>query len=597
MSVAQENESEQDNAITEEVRSILTKVGGNGAFLDSSEAFRLSIAAHRDGSLVAQFWIANGYYLYRDKIAFIKIDGNVTINSYLLPQGKVVKDEYFGDVEIFDTPVTISLPISTNELNGSEPATIGLVAQYQGCAKGGICYPPVEKTFLMSFSLQNLEAHQSKTSSSSKIRIKETPIFAYLATAFSAGLLLSFTPCVLPLIPILSSVIAGQGRHINRRRTGLLSVAYVLGTAVTYTAIGAFAGATGEQLQAYFQNTWAIGTVSFILGLMALSLFGLFRVQLPAVLQSRLSAQGYKLKGGTVAMVFGLGIISALVVGACVSPILISILSIAILKGSPILGGALMFSVAIGMGVILISVGFGAGYFLPKVGPWMTSIQKVFGLMLLAVAIYLLGAIPAVPVLLLWALLLVGSAGYFGWQSFSASTLIGRISSAVVAIIFAAWSLLAFMGGLNDKRNVLEPVVMAWQQKNLTSYLAPAQNNKIQFISVTTTDEMSQYLEETKNKGRPVLLKYYADWCIDCVRMENTTFRDPAVAGALQDFLLLQVDVTDPNLLAGRQLKELYNVFGPPAILLFDKKRITPPAYRLFGYQSSEDILQSIQGL
>ena len=151
------------------------------------------------------------------------------------------------------------------------------------------------------------------------------------------------------------------------------------------------------------------------------------------------------------------------------------------------------------------------------------------------------------------------------------------------------------MGGLNGKRNVLEPVVMAWQQKNPTSYLSPTQNKKIQFVSITAVGEMSQYLGDAENKGRPVMLKYYADWCIDCVRMENTTFRDPKVADALQDFLLLQVDVTDPNLPAGRQLKGRYNIFGPPAILLFDSKRITSPAYRLFGYQSSDDILQSVQ--
>ena len=598
ISEAKDDEFESgENRITEKLRSILNDAGVNREFLNKDEAFQLSLATDSDGLLIGRFRIASGYYLYRDKMSFTKIDGNVELNPYSLPRGQITKDEYFGDVEIFDTSLDISLPISLEGLQATEPATIALIARYQGCAKGGICYPPTEKTFSMSLSSESFKENQSGLSSLDKLRLEEPPIFTYLAAAFFAGLLLSFTPCVLPLIPILSSVIAGQGRQINHKRTGLLSIAYVAGTATAYAAIGAVAGATGEQLQAYFQNKWAIGTVSFVLALMALSLFGLFTVQMPTFLQTRLSVQGNKLTGGAVAMVFGLGVLSALVVGACVSPILISILSIAVLNGNPLLGGALMFSVAIGMGVILVGVGFGASYFLPKAGAWMTSVQRIFGLMLLAVSIYLLSAIPYVPVLLLWALLFIGSAVYFGWHSFSASARYVKILSTVIATVFVTWGFLAFLGGLDGKSNVLDAIYIVWKQKNVTSSISATQNDSLRFIKITTLDQLNQHLTDAQSKSRPVLVDYYADWCTDCIRLENTTFRDAEVTIALQDFLLLKVDVTDPKWVGGRQLKKRYNIFGPPAILFFDQDGIESETRRLFGYQSPKDLLFSIKQL
>ena len=460
---AQETTSQpSDNSPVTALRALLDNPSGQTEFLDPDEAFQLNLESAGEGMLVARFLIAKGYYLYRDKMGYAQVDGSAKLGSYTLPPGLAKQDDYFGNVEIYEDEVNVLLPVSVNHLPMPGAATIALVATYQGCAEKGICYPPIEKSFSMVLPAGLTQVTQPTDS----MPMTSTRLVGYLAAAFATGLLLSFTPCVLPLIPILSSVIAGQGRAIRRGRTGALSIAYVLGMAATYTAIGAVAGATGEQLQAYFQNVWAIGAVSFVLVLMALSLFGLYTVQMPGFLQSRLAARSDRLAGGTLGMIFALGVVSALVVGACVSPLLISILSIAFLKGNPVLGGALMFSVALGMGVILICIGFGAGFLLPRAGPWMESVQRLFGFMLLAVAIYLLGAIPAVPVLLLWAILLIGAAGYIGSRSLLSLSGHRRQLGSGVALVLVAWGVLALVGGVGGKRDILQPVTIGWLQKN-----------------------------------------------------------------------------------------------------------------------------------
>jgi thiol:disulfide interchange protein DsbD len=537
--------------------------------------------------LVARFFIAKGYYLYRDKMGYTQVDGSAKLGSYTLPPGLSKHDDYFGNVEIYEDEVNVLLPVSIDSLPTPGVATIALVATYQGCADKGICYPPIEQSFSMALPTGLTEVTQPTDS----MHMTSTRLVGYLAAAFATGLLLSFTPCVLPLIPILSSVIAGQGHTIKRGRTGALSIAYVLGMAVTYTAIGAAAGATGEQLQAYFQNVWAIGAVSMVLVLMALSLFGLYTVQMPGFLQSRLAARSDRLAGGTLGMIFALGAISALVVGACVSPLLISILSIALLKGNPILGGALMFSVALGMGVILICIGFGAGILLPKTGPWMESIQQLFGFMLLAVAIYLLGAIPAVPVLLLWAILLIGTAGYIGSKSLLSLSGRPRQLGSGVAFVLVAWGVLALIGGVGGNRDILQPVTIGWMQKN--DYSSPRGNgiHDLAFAQVSGLKQLDQYLANARSDNKPVLLEYYADWCTDCVRMKNTTYLDPRVVKALRRFVVLEVDVTDPRLPNSRAVKRRYNVFGPPAILFFDATGTELTADRLYGYRTADELL------
>ena len=399
-------------ALTLETDSVKTlqKLLGQDAneqtFLDPDTAFVLSIQPIADNQLRAVFQIANGYYLYRHKMRFESMDASSPLGQYTLPPGETQDDEYFGRVSIYPQDVAVNLPL----LNQRSSKQVLIKASYQGCAKKGICYSPIEKIIPVVFN--NTSGPDPRQTSTSSMTLES--LIGYLAAALGAGLLLSFTPCVLPLIPIISGIIVGQRAPASRLRGGGIATVYVLGTAATYAVIGAVAGATGEQLQAYFQNAWAIGFVSSVLTLMALSMFGLFTLQLPSSLQSWVSSRSDTLSGGSIVMIFLLGALSALIVGACVSPLLVSILSVAILNGDPALGAALMFAMALGMGVILITLGFGADIMLPRAGAWMTRVNHIFGVGLLAVAIYLLQAIPAIPVLLLWAMLFIITGVYMG---------------------------------------------------------------------------------------------------------------------------------------------------------------------------------------
>jgi thiol:disulfide interchange protein DsbD len=571
--------------------TLLDNLKGQPEFLNPDEAFQLSLENAGEGMLVARFHIAEGYYLYRDKMSYLQIDGTAALGLYTLPPGIAKHDDYFGNVAIYQDEVNVLLPVSANEPLMPDLATIALIANYQGCAEGGICYPPIEKTFNMTLPVGITPANTQIVGPTDSVPMKSWPIVGYLAVAFITGLLLSFTPCVLPLIPILSSVIIGQGSEIRRRRTGALSIAYVLGTAATYTAIGAVAGGTGEQLQAYFQNVWAIGAVSFVLVLMALSLFGFYTVQMPGFLQSRLTARGDRFTGGTLSMIFALGALSALVVGACVSPLLISILSIAFLKGDPVLGGALMFFVALGMGVVLICIGFGASFLLPRAGPSMELIQRLFGLMLLVVAIYLLGAIPAVPVLLLWAILLIGTAGYIGFRSLLPPLGRGRYLGRSVAVVLISWGLLALVGGISGNRDILQPLSLIWLSNGDRLSTTSNTTDGPRFIQISELKELDQHLTNAQISNKSVLLNYYADWCTDCIRMKKTTFLDSRIMNALQHFIVLQVDVTEPRLSGARAVKKRYNIFGPPAILFFGITGTKFNVQRLYGYRSADELL------
>jgi thiol:disulfide interchange protein DsbD len=589
---AAETDPPASPGVVDELRTLLDGLTGPTEFLHPDDAFRLILEPAGAEMLVARFQIAKRYYLYRDKTSFEQTAGTARLKPYTLPPGTPKQDEYFGDVRVYLQDTDVLLPISATGEPTDGSDTITLVARYQGCAEDGICYPPAQKTLSVA-----IPGSASLLELSSPPLTTATQLIGYLVVAFGAGFLLSFTPCVLPLIPILSSVIAGQqGSSIQRGRSGALAIAYVLGTAVTYTAVGAVAGATGDQLQAYFQNIWAIGAVSLILVLMALSMFGLYTIQMPGFLQSRLVERSKILAGSTITIVFMLGALSALVVGACVSPLLISILSIAILKGDPYLGAALMFSMALGMGVVLTAVGFGAGFLLPQAGPWMKRIKHFFGLMLLGVAIYLLDTIQAVPILLLWAALLLGAGIYLTATQKSPALARGwRYLSKGTSAILIAWGVLAMIGSFSGNREILRPVSISWLED---IGLSPTQSRRAlgsEFVRINGLEELDQQLASARSAGKPVLLDYYADWCTDCIRMENSTFRDPRVVAALQRFVRLQIDVTDPNHQDNRAVKRRYGVFGPPAMLFFDQSGNELRTKRLYGYRSADEFLIFLQ--
>ena len=583
-------------ALTLETDSVKTlqKLLGQDAneqtFLDPDTAFVLSIQPIADNQLRAVFQIANGYYLYRHKIRFESMDASSPLGQYTLPPGETQDDEYFGRVSIYPQDVAVNLPL----LNQPPPKQVVIKASYQGCAKNGICYSPIEKIIPVVFN--NTSGPDQGPTSISSMTLES--LIGYLAAALGAGLLLSFTPCVLPLIPIISGIIVGQRAPASRLRGGGIATVYVLGTAATYAVIGAVAGATGEQLQAYFQNAWAIGFVSSVLTLMALSMFGLFTLQLPSSLQSWVSSRSDTLSGGSIVMIFLLGALSALIVGACVSPLLVSILSVAILNGDPALGAALMFAMALGMGVILITLGFGADIMLPRAGAWMTRVNHIFGVGLLAVAIYLLQAIPAIPVLLLWAMLFIITGVYMGATQGLPTQAGGlRYLTKGVGTVLLIWGVLAMIGGFIGHRDILHPISLDGLSGNNPNVGSSPNTGEVSFIAIHRLEDLNRQMTLAKRNQQPVFLDYYADWCADCVRMKKTTFRNKDVVDTLAKFVCLQVDVTNPNDPDLRALKQAYGVFGPPAMLFFNPEGIEIKQNRTYGYRSSKMFLSLVKSI
>ncbi len=611
------------SSLTGLTRAVRTASGQEEEVVDPERAFFLSVEGIDRDNLVAHFDIADCCYLYRDKMRFelAPLDGAalpaaVRLGSYSLPPGKKKTDDWIGETEVYHGAVDVMLRLEG--VRGNTPP-LALRVTYQGCSEKGvtICYPPMIKRFsvkasdgklaltALSDGLARIAAAPGSDTTSLK-RIDTRKFVLSVLAAFGIGLLLTFTPCVLPMIPILSSVIVGStDRHITKLEGGLLSLSYVLGTAVTYTTTGVVAGATGEQLQAYFQNTWTIGIFSALFVLLALSMFGFYELQMPAFIQSFLHAHSSRVharvkhvKGGAFLGIFFMGMLSALVVGACVSPLFISALGVAIANRDPVLGGAIMFSMALGMGVILIAIGVGAGFLLPRAGPWMNRVKQVFGVMLLGVAIYLLGFLPEVPVLLLWAALFIVIAVYMGATETLPKGASGwRYLWKGAGTVVLVWGVLALMGGLAGNRDILNPLPLSLTGGGvgtgpIAGGVAEARLAQPLFAPVRTLAELDAQLARARAAGRPAMLDYYATWCTDCVRMEKSTFRDSRVQRVVRSsFVALQADVTDPNDPEARGIKRRFGVYGPPAMLFFDTNGEERRDLRTYGYKSPQDLL------
>jgi len=606
--------AEQDKAATavSELQQLLASDDNtNQEFLRPEEAFVLQLTVVDPSRLQAAFKVAKGYYLYQNKIKFSSATPTVKFSALRFPTAEEKNDPYFGKMMVYHSPFNIQLPL----LRAAPEATqLKVQAEYQGCADDGICYPPVKKQLTLSLPalfVASAKADDSASSSTASATssivskpatstsevdmiLSSSRFWGYLLAAFGVGILLTFTPCVLPLVPILSSIVAGQGKNITRFRGGMLSLAYVLGTAVTYAVIGAVAGATGEQLQAYMQNIWTLGAIAILFVAMALSMFGLYTIQLPNWLQSRLMAKSTNLQGGTYGVVFLLGMISALIIGACVSPALISLLSVAIVRGDPWFGAELMFVMALGMGVFLVALGFGAGALLPKVGAWMDQIKYVFGVMMLGVAVYLLRVIPEVPVMLLWAALFIVVGVYLGaTQALPGDASGWRRLWKGLGTILLLWGALALVGQFTGSRDIMAPLptLSLSGGSTATELTAPAQEKSL-FRRVANVAELDQLITRAGQSDKYVFLDFYADWCTDCLRMDKNTFRESRVASLMsQRFVLLQVDVTDPYNVGGKELKRRYGVFGPPAMLFFGPDGKEMRDQRLYGYRNADEFL------
>jgi thiol:disulfide interchange protein DsbD len=572
----------------------LIEPDGGQDYLPAERAFRLSTEADA-GTITARVQIAPGYYLYRDKAGITLLRGEgVKFGKPEVSRGKVKDDPTFGKTEVVYDELVMRVPVARS---GTAATAIDVEIAYQGCADRGICYPPEKKKVSLRLPAAGASASADTpailTAATKPPKVEGESHLKLLLAAFGAGLLLTFTPCVLPMIPILSGVIVRSGdQTLSKLQAGLVSYSYVLGTAVTYTVAGVLAGATGEQLQAYFQNPWAIGIFAAILFVLAMSMFGLYELQMPSFIQSKLHYHSHKIKGGSFMGAFGLGLVSALIVGACVSPVLIGVLGVAITNGDPLLGGGIMFAMAHGQGVALVAAGVGAGFLLPKAGAWMDRIKYVFGVMLIGVAIYLLGYLPQVPVLLLWSVLLIVTSVYMGaTQSLPHDVGGWRTLWKGIGTFFLIWGALALVGGLMGERDILRPVPL----QNLAGLTAGAPATAATaagelFHRTRVPQELESAMTKARTQGKPVILDFFATWCTDCVRMENTTFADPRVRAAMQRFVLLQADVTD-NDEAASAIKKKFGVFGPPALLFIGPDGSERKELRFYGYRNAEEFL------
>ncbi len=595
------------------------------------DAYKFSASVDTGERIRLNWRIAEGTYLYQDKVQIELVEGDgVALGKFQLPSGKLKKntirpDGTFGDLEVYQERIDLEIPLLRSNPEATE---IALRVGYQGCAEAGVCYPPIKKTVQLALPriipsavastapteksappeaeegtpalpvvpLPAAESNQSSIPASEQDRIAATlaegNTWLIVLTFFGFGLLLALTPCVFPMIPILSGIIAGQGPNITPRRAFTLSLIYVLAMSLTYTLAGVLAGMFGHNLQAAFQNPWILSFFAMIFILLALSMFGFYDLQLPSKWQSKLTETSNKQKGGSYAGVAVMGFLSALIVGPCVAPPLAGALIYIGQSGDAMLGGVGLFAMAMGMGAPLLLIGASAGKLLPHAGSWMDTIKAVFGVGMLAVAIIMLERIipPAVS-MTLWGALLIVSAVYMGalqqltieasgwdrlWRGFG--------------VVLLAYGVLMLVGAAAGGKDTVQPL----RSISFGGGVA-AEATELHFKRIKTVADLKREVNAASRTGKPVMLDFYADWCVSCKEMERYTFSDPAVIRSLKDFILLQADVTADDADDRALLQEHFGMPGPPSIMFYNKSGDEKRPFRIVGFMEANDFLAHIQ--
>jgi len=576
--------------------------------LPPDQAFQLDVEVSNANTLTASWNIAEGYYLYRHKFGFeIEPTAGVTLAPDQMPEGERKTDEFFGDIQVYHQEALATIPV---QRTGSAATPIALTVKYQGCAERGVCYPPISKTLnllLPAASAATVASPDSTLRPPTQVllseqdaiakRLTEGNLLATLLAFFGFGLLLAFTPCVFPMIPILSSIIVGQGEKITARRGFILSLVYVIAMALTYTVAGVFAGVFGENLQAAFQNPWILSAFAAVFVLLSLSMFGFYDLQMPAFIQSKLTDVSNRQKGGSLTGVAVMGFLSALIVGPCVAAPLAGALIYIGQTGDAVLGGLALFALSLGMGAPLIAIGTGAGKLLPTVGPWMDKIKAVFGVMLLAVAIWMLERIlPGQVTLTLWAMLLILSSVYLRALDGLAVEATGwsRLGKGI-GVMSLVYGVLLLIGAASGAQDPLQPLQNVFAAQSSGTALH-GQHAELPFKRIKTVEDLDSQLAAATRQGLPVMVDFYADWCTSCKEMEKYTFARPEVQQALAGMLLLQADVT-ANDDADKALLKRFRLIGPPSILFFDASGKERKELNLVGYKPADEFVQHVQVL
>ena len=572
--------------------NFLTQVNPNADILPPDEAFIMDPRVERANEITLSWIIQPGYYLYKNKFEF-SVDGPIQIGTPRFPSGVLTEDEYFGEVEVYYDYVEVKIPFSRaspNEVN------VQLDAYYQGCKVDSICYPLINVTRDLGIPASNV-FDASAPSGSTPFMVSEQdrlasiitnyPLWAVLGIFYGLGLLLAFTPCVLPMVPILSGLIAGQGTNVTPARGFMLSLSYVMGMSVTYTGAGALAAIAGGQIQAIFQQPWILTLFAGLFVVLSMAMFGVFQLQIPAPIQNRLTNMANSQKNGTFIGVAIIGALSALIVTTCVAPPLVATLAVIGQSGDVLRGSSALFFLSLGMGSPLLLVGASAGKLLPKVGPWMNMVRASFGVMMLGLAIWMMERIlPGSITLTLWALLVFLTGVFLGAfealpKSPSSTQRLGKGLGLLACLYGALMIIGATLGGNNPLNPIPQGTLLAGSTNNASISYLP-------FQSIGSVAELEEALSDASNTGTPVMVDFTADWCVACKEYERYTFPDTTVIAALDPFMLLQIDVTDNND-DDQALLEYFSSFGPPTIAFFDRQGQELEAYKLVGFVGAEE--------
>ena len=582
-------------------------------FLDPEQAFQLQVANHTPTEVDVFFEIAPDYYMYQSRFQFALNDNVDAVGDVIFPPAKVIYDPTFDeDMAVYRQQVTLRVPLKAGLGELGQPLEFDIT--YQGCADAGLCYTPITETVQLvpvvdGYQAQGKWVQQSvpaaldyipedttaatAVSFTQAFSLSDTGIAGFLAQAnwpqmmalaFVFGVLLSFTPCVLPMVPILLSIIAGQSTTtpLSRQRGLALAAVYVLGMSLVYTALGVAAGLAGASLAIWLQTPWVLSVFAVLLAVLALSLFDVYHLQVPRALQSSLQQRLTKIPGGKYGGVFVMGMVSALIVGPCVAAPLAGVLLFISQTGDVVLGGATLFALAWGSGALLLLVGASSGALLPKAGAWMNGIKYGFGILLLATAWWMLNSVLPTWVLMLgWALLAMWSAVLLGaFRALDGQTGALRPLLKAVGLLVAVWAVVLVVGVASGSRSSTQPLMslgLGSGTPAITQVSAPP------FQPVHSVAELEQILAST---DRPVMLDFYADWCVSCIEMERFTFTNPDVAQKMGQMRLVQADVTQ-NTADDRELLKRFQLFGPPGIIFFNAngQELTDP--RVVGFMAA----------